>query len=246
MSVDDLGNFSQCIVDGDPREIERARRLRGRALVASVCLEAAAVIALLLWPLMNPALLPSQPILAPVPIFHSTPRSEPPRPQVVEHPATRRPVLGVTILQQPPTIPQHVVASTGAEPPLSYDAISPALPNGPGTAVGGDGSEVPHIARPGPTHPVVMSGGVMNALLVHRVQPEYPPAAKMIHLSGIVQLRAIIGTDGAVKNIEVVSGNPILVRAAVEAVQQWRYQPTRLSGKPVEVETAITVQFQME
>lgn len=246
MSVSDLGNLSQCIVDSDSREVGRARRLRGRALMASICLEAMVVVALLLWPLMTPAVLPSQPVVAPVPIFHSTPRPEPVRPHQAEHPAPRTPSPGITILYQPPRIPQHAVANTGGEPPLAYDTLGPAPPGGPGTAVGGDLSEVSHIARPVPARPVVMSGGVMSALLLHRVQPEYPIAARMIHLSGIVQLRATIGTDGAVKNIEVVSGNPILVRAAVEAVQQWRYQPTLLSGKPVEVETVITVQFQME
>lgn len=85
----------------------------------------------------------------------------------------------------------------------------------------------------------------MNARLIHRIEPVYPLAAKMMRLSGTVQLRAIIGTDGSVRNIEVVGGNPILAAAAVAAVEQWRYQPTRLSGKPVEVETVITVQFQM-
>jgi len=91
-----------------------------------------------------------------------------------------------------------------------------------------------------------MSGGVMNALLIHRVEPDYPKIAITMHLSGTVQLRAIIGTDGTIQNIQVVSGNPILATAAVAAVKQWRYQPTRLSGQPVEVETVITVQFQME
>jgi len=65
----------------------------------------------------------------------------------------------------------------------------------------------------------------------------------MIHLAGTVQLRAVIATDGSVRNLEVVGGNPILAKAAVDAVRQWRYQPTLLSGKPVEVETIVTVEF---
>ena len=86
----------------------------------------------------------------------------------------------------------------------------------------------------------------MDAMLVYRVQPEYPSLARTIHLGGTVELRAIIGTDGSVRDIEVVSGNPILARAAVAAVWQWRYQPTRLNGTPVEVETRITVNFILE
>jgi len=246
VSVSDLGNLSQCIVDNDSREVGRARRSRGRALLASICLEAAVVAALLLWPLMNPAVMTSQPILAPVPIFRSAPRAEQPRPQVVQHPVPTRPTTGVTFLQQPPRIPQHISADGNNEPPPAYDAVGAAPTEGPSDGIGGDRSEPPRIARPEPARPVVMSGGVMEARLVNRVQPEYPQAAMVLHLSGVVQLRAIIGTDGAIRNLEVVSGNPILVRAAVEAVQQWRYEPTRLTGVPVEVETVITVQFQMQ
>ena len=86
----------------------------------------------------------------------------------------------------------------------------------------------------------------MQARLVHRVQPEYPMAAKILHLAGTVELEAIIGTDGSIRQLEVLSGNPILAQAACDAVQQWQYQPTRLSGQPVEVETHITVTFVMQ
>jgi protein TonB len=92
----------------------------------------------------------------------------------------------------------------------------------------------------------MVSRGVMDASLIHRVQPEYPATAKLIRLSGTVQLRAIIGTDGRVRELEIVGGNPILAQAAVAAVRQWRYQPTQLSGMPVEVQTQITVTFVLE
>ncbi len=97
-----------------------------------------------------------------------------------------------------------------------------------------------------PKRPLSVSAGVMAALLVHRVQPEYPRIAQVMRLSGTVELQARIGADGTVQELEVVSGNPILARAAIEAVQQWRYEPTRLDGQPVEVETHITVTFTME
>lgn len=248
--MSDLGNLSQCIVDSDSREVGRARRLRGRAVIASLFLETAVIAGMLLWPLMTPAVLSPQPILAPVPIFHSAPRSSPEPARQVEHPAPRRPNSTLAVLLQPPSIPPHIVASPDAEPPIAYETVGPAMPGGPGTGIGGDASEPTPTARPEsnprPSRPIPISGGVMNALLIHRVQPDYPLAARMMRLAGTVQLRAIIGTDGTVQNIEVVSGHPILVKAAIEAVQQWRYQPTRLSGKPVEVETVITVQFQME
>lgn len=247
--MSDLGNLSQCIVDSDSKELGRARRLRGRALVASTCLEATVVAGMLLWPLMAPAVLPSQLVLAPVPIFRSTPRQEIVRaPQASDQQRRPQNVLD-RLLRQPPRIPPHVPAAEDNEPPLPYDTIAWVVPDGFGTNTGGIGREVTPIVRPepnsNPRRPVVMSGGVMNARLIHRIEPVYPLAAKMMRLSGTVQLRAIIGTDGSVRNIEVVGGNPILAAAAVAAVEQWRYQPTRLSGKPVEVETVITVQFQM-
>ena len=83
----------------------------------------------------------------------------------------------------------------------------------------------------------------MEAMLVHRVQPEYPGLAKNIGLSGTVILRARIGTDGVVRDLQLVSGNALLAHAALAAVQQWRYQPTTLNGQPVEVETQVTVNF---
>jgi TonB family protein len=67
-----------------------------------------------------------------------------------------------------------------------------------------------------------------------------------MRLSGTVNLRAIIGTDGSVREVQPLSGNALLVNAALAAVRQWRYQPTRLSGEPVEVETYITVNFVFE
>jgi protein TonB len=92
----------------------------------------------------------------------------------------------------------------------------------------------------------MISKGVMDAFLIERVQPEYPAMAERIHLAGAVQLRAVIDVDGRVRHLEVVSGNPILAQAAVAAVRLWRYEPTRLNGEPVEVDTQITVNFVFE
>lgn len=83
----------------------------------------------------------------------------------------------------------------------------------------------------------------MQGQLVRQVQPRYPEIARTIHLSGTVRLEAIIGIDGTVRSLNLLNGNPILARAAVDAVRQWRYRPTLLNGAPVEVETYITVNF---
>jgi periplasmic protein TonB len=83
----------------------------------------------------------------------------------------------------------------------------------------------------------------MEAFLLHRVQPEYPPLAREVGVQGTVVLSAIIGKDGTIENLHVLSGHPMLVRAALDAVEQWRYRPYLLNGEAVEVETRITVNF---
>ena len=102
------------------------------------------------------------------------------------------------------------------------------------------------IKKPAPPErktPISRSEGVMEAALIHKVLPQYPAIARTIHLTGTVYLRAIIATDGTVRQLEVISGNPILANPALQAVRQWRYEPTRLNGEAVEVETLITVNF---
>jgi TonB family protein len=88
-----------------------------------------------------------------------------------------------------------------------------------------------------------MGGNVIAAKIVNRVQPVYPTEARMQHISGTVRMHAIIAKDGSIKNLEVISGHPSLADAALEAVRQWRYQPTMLEGEPVEVDTTIDVIF---
>ena len=79
--------------------------------------------------------------------------------------------------------------------------------------------------------------------LTHRVEPVYPKMAILIHVEGQVQLHAVVAKDGSIRTLEVIHGHPLLARAAVDAVKQWRYQPYKLNGEPVEVETFITVNF---
>jgi protein TonB len=90
-----------------------------------------------------------------------------------------------------------------------------------------------------------VSQGVSQGLLVHKVTPEYPPIAKQARMQGSVVLRAVIGKDGKVENVQTESGSPLLASAAMHAVKQWRYKPYVLNGSPVEVETTVTVNFQL-
>ena len=88
-----------------------------------------------------------------------------------------------------------------------------------------------------------VSQGVSQGLLIHKVQPAYPPLARQARIQGTVVLQALIGKDGAIQNLHVVSGHPMLTGAALDAVKQWRYKPYFLNGEPVEVETTINVNF---
>jgi protein TonB len=81
------------------------------------------------------------------------------------------------------------------------------------------------------------------AMLIHRVEPVYPPLAKQTGRSGRVELRAIIATDGSIQSLQVVSGDPLFIQSALQAVQQWRYKPTILNDHAVEIDTFITVVY---
>lgn len=98
-------------------------------------------------------------------------------------------------------------------------------------------------AEPIPTGRIRVGGNVQAMKIVTQPKPMYPPEAKAARIQGVVKLLAIIGKDGAVQNLTVISGHPLLVPAAMQAVQQWVYQPTMLNGEPIEVETEIDVNF---
>lgn len=88
-----------------------------------------------------------------------------------------------------------------------------------------------------------VGGNVQSANLIRKVAPVYPPLAKQARIQGVVHLATTIAADGTVQNIEVISGHPLLVPAAMEAVKQWLYRPTLLNGNPVEVITQVDVNF---
>ena len=81
------------------------------------------------------------------------------------------------------------------------------------------------------------------AKIINQVTPVYPEIAKTAHIQGTVVLHAIIGKDGTVTQLQFISGPPLLMRSAMDAVREWRYQPTLLNGDPVEVDTTISVVF---
>jgi protein TonB len=90
-----------------------------------------------------------------------------------------------------------------------------------------------------------MVGSTFGGKLTHYVKPVYPKDAKRLHREGTVRLRGLLTKTGVPRNLQVTSGDPMLVPAALAAVRQWRYEPTRLNGEPVEVITQIDVDFNL-
>jgi protein TonB len=155
-------------------------------------------------------------------------------------------------LVAPKVIPKDVKIIKEEEAPPDM-GVSGGVPGGVaggsmggvmGGVIGGAGTAAPPPPKVAPKR-VSVGGNVQAARLVNRVQPVYPPLARQTRISGTVKLHAIIGKNGAVEQLQVLSGHPLLVQSALDAVRQWRYQPTLLNGDPVEVDTEIDVIFSL-
>jgi periplasmic protein TonB len=121
-------------------------------------------------------------------------------------------------------------------------------PNGENSLDGilGGPAKGPVIPVPQPTAPKQIRLSVMKeGMLLRKVTPVYPPIAVITRQQGTVLLHAIIGRDGTIQQLQAVSGPPLLIKAAMDAVAQWRYRPYVLNGQPVEVDTQITVNFKL-
>jgi protein TonB len=217
------------------------------AVVISGSLQSACLLILLVVPLIYTEALPGT-------IFKTTWVGPPePAPRTAAQPPL--PKAGVSaprllnhgILIEPPRIPTRVDVSE--EGPLAPEA---PLAEGPLSAGSGmdllnampNSAEIvkrPAVASVPQRVPVTST--IEAAKLISRVQPVYPQLAIQARIQGNVVLHAIIGRDGQVSELEVLSGHPLLVNAALDAVRQWRYNPTLLNGQAVEVETTITVSF---
>jgi protein TonB len=152
------------------------------------------------------------------------------------------------VLQIPREIPKSVaMVHDEGPPPGNAVGIAGDIPSG---IPDGFTGEVVSILRSSPVRlptgavqKVRVSSGVAQGLLIRRIQPEYPSLARQARIQGTVVLQAVIGKDGSVQDLRVVSGHPMLVQAAVNAVKQWLYKPYYLNGEAIEVETQVVVNF---
>ena len=167
-------------------------------------------------------------------------------------------------LMAPKAVPKEIAIIKEDEmPPPTAGGVG-VVGGIPGGAAGGTAggvlgsilSNIPTAAPPPPPPPVKqeapkpvvpqrirVGGNVQAAKLRNQPKPVYPPLAKQARIQGTVRLNAIIAKDGSISNLQVVSGHPLLIPSAMEAVKQWVYQPTLLNGEPVEVVTVIDVNF---
>jgi protein TonB len=151
-------------------------------------------------------------------------------------------------LRTPTKIPKKVEIIKEEEAPPPMSGVVGGVPGGvPGGqmngVIGGIISNAPMAVPKVAVQRVRVSQGVTQGMVLHKVQPTYPPLARTARVQGSVLLAAVIGKDGTIQNLHVISGHPLLTQAALEAVRQWRYRPYILNGEPVEVDTQVTVNF---
>jgi TonB family protein len=146
-----------------------------------------------------------------------------------DKPLTPVVLVKVTILDHPP--------SPAASLPMGSVLTVPPPPPPPGAA------SMPTPGAAPPPRTITISPGIANGLLEEHRYPIYPVDAKRAGVQGTVVLEAIIGKDGTIRNLNVVSGPDMLQQAAIDAVHSWRYRPYMLNGEPVEVRTKINVIF---
>jgi protein TonB len=176
------------------------------------------------------------------------PPPPPPPPAAVVHVRQVQTDIVNGQLRTPTKIPKKVemIKEEEAPPPMMSGVVG-GVPGGvPGGSMGGvmggiigNTAMIPKVA----VQRIRISSGVTQGLKIRNVDPVYPPIAKAARAQGVVILQAIIGKDGSIQNLHVVSGSPLLTQSALDAVKQWRYRPYILNGDPVEVETTVEVRF---
>ncbi len=224
---------------------ERSRR--GLTTLSSFGAQALVGGVLLILPLLRPTGLPSlRPLSTPVSLGRALGEAPAPRPDASGSTQNNPTVITLTT---PTRIPGTIPTAGDDGPPQGPGRGSATFvedvgdPRGiPNLLTSGTRPAMPVAAPPTAIAPVRISH-MSEGDLVHKVLPVYPPLARSARIQGQVVLQAVISQQGAIEDLKVLSGNPMLVPAAIEAVRQWRYRPYVLNDEPVDVETQITVNF---
>jgi protein TonB len=242
--------FEQSILES------RQKRTRWTTSLA-VLIELSIVGVMILIPLIYAQVLPMAAVTSLLTLPPPPMAPPPPPPPAAAHVAKVVPrQFKLNVLTAPIVVPKEpVIASAVADSPdlsTSMAGVPGGVPGGvPNGMVSGIVGSVGVAAPPPPPAPapvapptrIQVGGQVQAAKLIHQVVPEYPQLAHAARVAGVVRLKAIIAKDGTIKDLSVISGHPLLIPAAVNAVKQWIYRPTILNGQPIEVDTEVDVTF---
>jgi len=212
---------------------------------------------LILLPLIYTQALPRQLLISDIHI--PPPPGSPPVPPVGQQARPPARHASVDPFTAPVRVPTTIAQIAEAPEPPRVDEVPgpfvPGVPPGYGAGNGPIPGGLPwNTGTPPPVPPAHVAtqprlyrvgGDVIAAHALYQPRPVYPPLAIMAHVQGMVMLQAILGKDGTVQDLKVLSGHPLLVRAALDAVKTWRYQPTLLNSEPVDVLTEIDVNFNL-
>jgi periplasmic protein TonB len=226
------------------------RSRRGWTTLTSFALEATAISGLLLLPLLYTQGLPQLQLIST--LVAPTPPPPPTGPLAARNAHTNTSNVSADgHVIAPRVVPTEILRIEEVIAPPPVDAGGLGVPGGTGNPLARSGvldsigtglnTVMPLPPKPSPSRPRVSR--VMEGNLIYRVQPQYPALARQARVQGTVVLRAVISRGGRIENLQVISGHPLLVKSAEDAVRQWRYRPYYLNNEPVEVETQVTVNF---
>lgn len=226
----------------------RAGRATGGTLFVSILAHALIFAAVIVVPLLATDVLPAvadgglEPYAVPV---------VPPPPVAVTPPTPRTQAETATTARNvaPVEASDHIAPEATPENALVCSECVVGPPSGDGL-IGGLGDRIGSVVDvpPPPAPPVrpLRATALNMPKKVRDVAPEYPAIARSAQVEGIVIIEAVIAVDGSIRDARVLRSQPLLDRAAVDAVRQWRYEPTRLNGVPVPVIVTVTVQFRLQ
>lgn len=243
------------LVESSP--VNKKKTNQGWTTLISVTVQVLLVLVAILIPLIYTEALPKA-MLTTLLVAPPPPPPPPPPPaaqpiQKIVKPTAR--LMQAGKLMAPKAIPKdiNIIKEEELPPDVGAGFVVGGVPGGvpggqAGGVLGGILGAAPSSAPPPPapkaaTQRTRIGGDVIQASKIRHVQPVYPPLAKQARIFGTVRLQAIIAKDGSIIELQVLSGHALLIRAALDAVGQWRYRPTMLNGEAVEVITTIDVNF---
>jgi periplasmic protein TonB len=214
-------------------------------VILSTAVQALILGIMILIPLIYTEALPKQ--LLSTFLVAPPPPPPPPPPAAAPVKVVRPKIIPTQSMVAPKVIPKTVAIIKDEAPDLAGGTdggFGVAGGTGLGGALGGI-LGAPPPPKPATPQRIRVGGSVQAAKMLRQTPPVYPQIAKTAHVSGTVVLHAVIAKDGTVQELTYVSGPPLLMKAAMDAVRDWRYTPTTLNGDPVEVDTTISVVFQL-